>query len=242
MRSQRSGSASAKTTTRWAATSFLLLIGGCSSFHEVHYIKSDAQQDQTPNYFRITVDGWTALSSSRYVSGYFDEDAVNTYFGGFKQPKNGEGVVPVAKADSDGVKPAAGGDGGKALILLLSSNSDAIADSLTALEQSDAITSSLEHVFNRATYQSANKSDANVANAVSAGKALQTLGDKLIGTADAGKNPIDTATAADANNDLLIYANALGASLSPAVHFDSLKDAKTWITNFRPQDTQGGDK
>lgn len=73
---------------RYLVFFLIWVIAGCaSSFAEKHFFKSVDQQGYTINYYRLKVNGSTFLSSSRYLSGYFDERAVDAYFNQITQPK-----------------------------------------------------------------------------------------------------------------------------------------------------------
>lgn len=75
----------------------LVVCGGCATaFQEAHYFRSERNGEgpANRNYYRVRVTGATALSSSRYVSGYFDPEAVDIYFNEIKQPDKGR-IRPV---------------------------------------------------------------------------------------------------------------------------------------------------
>lgn len=83
--------------SRLVIVSVFLLFASCATIRETHYFKDkiDAKTDlninsSVSNYYKVHIRGWAFLSSSRYVSGYFDEDVVNEYFNEIKQPKNGK--------------------------------------------------------------------------------------------------------------------------------------------------------
>ena len=66
---------------------------GCASYiNETHYFRSYTEdKDHVPNnYYKVVVDGYTFGSSARYLAGYFDETAVDSYFSEFSQPTNGK--------------------------------------------------------------------------------------------------------------------------------------------------------
>ena len=123
-----------KTWPRVASVLGLVtLLSGCSHISEVHYFKS--KTGNPPNFYRLRITGSSFLSSSRYVSGYFDEQAVNNYFGEFSQPTNGQFGSPATNTQQ--IVPIDGGaQEGTILLLLLSANSDAIADQIGAIAKS----------------------------------------------------------------------------------------------------------
>ncbi|MEN0047259.1 MAG: hypothetical protein AAF806_09390 [Bacteroidota bacterium] len=55
----------------------LLLFCACSNFKEIHYIKDNAPD--MPNYYRVKITGTSFISSSRYMSGYFDPILVQDF-------------------------------------------------------------------------------------------------------------------------------------------------------------------
>src|SRR5690348_14797035 len=86
--------------------------GGCASgFEETHYFRSKTRDARgiPVNYFRLQVTGGTMLSSSRYVSGYFDEAALDTYFNEFSQPDKGQIVAKDSSPPAASPAPASDG-------------------------------------------------------------------------------------------------------------------------------------
>jgi hypothetical protein len=56
----------------------------CTTFQEVHYFKTTAADGSPANYFRLTITGTAGFSSAKYVSGYYDETAVDLLFNELK--------------------------------------------------------------------------------------------------------------------------------------------------------------
>src|SRR4051812_43439148 len=80
----------------------MITAGGCaSSFEESHFFKSVDADGKAVNYYRVKVDGGTFLSSSRYVSGYYDETVLDAYFNTMTQPKNGAIKPEEGKGDGE---------------------------------------------------------------------------------------------------------------------------------------------
>ena len=112
-------------------------LAGCKmDAHERHHFVSYKDDGNAANYFRVEVTARAFLSSSRYLSGYFDPAAVDTYFGTYKQPA--DAAFPTAapaggqKAETDAkaAAPVGAGSDGKKLVLLMSSNSDEVANQI----------------------------------------------------------------------------------------------------------------
>ena len=129
-----------------------LLISACSSFEEVHYFKDSLKP--TANYYKVEVQGYALLSSSRYVSGYYDRGAVQAYFGEISQPEKGK-FVPLASDNANKT-------GSKELVLLLSTNSDAIASSIGNLAKSKTVVNSLSLIANKDKLEEASTIASNM--------------------------------------------------------------------------------
>lgn len=212
--------------------SVLLVAGatGCgSAFDETHYLRSDARNHDgsAVNYYRLRVNGQTFLSSSRYLSGYFDERALNTYFNEIAQPDQGRLVPSTQPSDQGtagaGVQPLDGSLAGKKLLLILSSNSDAIATGIGALAQSDQVTDNLTLLFGRDKLQAAAdaKHEADVQKAVASSVVAE-------GATEVAAIP-DNATQAQIQQAMLNYANRLAAYLGHRGTFSNLDDANQWV-------------
>ena len=82
----------------------VLAIAGCgTSFRENHYFSSasdNPSREGKTNYFRVTVDGWAAFSAARYVSGYYDERAIDLFFNEVKPAAPGVIIPPVFTGES----------------------------------------------------------------------------------------------------------------------------------------------
>ena len=229
------------------ACSIVLLVclfglAGCASIRETHYFKSDATPGQTPNFFRLDISGSTGLSSARYLSGYFDEDVVNQYFNEIGQPEKGR-LVPVAQPpkDSTGVSGSAnqsnhGPSDAKnpALILLLSGNSDEIANQLGALAQSQDFTASLVSLVAAPKFQAAAAAEQRLTGDQMRGHVSATLGDQLVTALP------DAPTPQLVQSRLLEFVNQLAADMGATSPFQTLDEAAAWLQNNRTRLRQGG--
>jgi hypothetical protein len=59
-------------------------------FKEHHYHKSIDRHGNVSNYYRLTVNGYAAMSSARYISGYHGERAVDVFFDELKVKQTSE--------------------------------------------------------------------------------------------------------------------------------------------------------
>jgi len=219
-----------------AALLLALSTVGCSSFSELHYFKSETNAGGTPNYFRLSVQGVTLLSNSRYTSGYFDESVVDQYFNEIPQPSRGT-IKPIGATKTDDTAKKEGEAGNSAtastgeereptLVMLLSSNSDDIANQLGALTQSEEFTNSIATLMGASRFEKAYESERSLANDRVRAKSLALTGDQLI----AGL-PSD-APHIVASGNALAFINAIAADLG-AGPFADLSTAKTWLDSNR---------
>ncbi len=228
-----------------AALAFSLC--GCSTiFRETHYFKSETPKAaQAPNYYRLTVEGNTLFSSARYISGYFDEESINAYFNEFSQPSGGAILPPGPRPDpSSGgaggrtggageVQPIAKGLKGRNLILILSSNSDDVANQIGALATNKQFTASLAGLFARDQYDLAEDAKHALAADRARAKLVVDLGGGLVATLPEG------ASGAEATARLLQFANQLASSLGYEGSFSSLDDAARWLEFSRSRLLRG---
>jgi hypothetical protein len=210
-----------------------LFAGGCASgISETHFFRSNAVDGKglALNYYRIHVSGGTMLSSSRYLSGYFDEKALDTYFNEFSQPANGA-ITPAPTTNPSVPAPAAGGvqpldpsGAGKKLLLILSSNSDDIASQIGTLAQSDALSADLVHLFGAS---SLNASKTSVATQ----QRDQVVASSIVQTATLDLSKLDATAppAADTSASMLAIANQLAGYLGARQQFNTLDDVNTWL-------------
>ena len=211
----------------------LSLLTGCmSSLSESHFFKSEDAYGNPVNYYRLKVSGKNFLSSTRYLSGYFDETAVDAYFNQFSQPDKGlfDGTIKTGGTD---VKPLENALSGRKLVLLLSSNSDAIAQQIGQFANNQAVMADLTRLIYRDHVKEAQSAKTSVELQQMRGKALSDIGDKVIGELS------DDADKATAEASFLFYANRLAAEFENTVPFKSLEEANVWLEYNRAR-IQGG--
>lgn len=201
----------------------LFFMSGCmSSFSENHFFKSEDAYGNPLNYYKLSVSGKNFLSTTRYLSGYFDEDAVNAYFDQFSQPEKGlfGGSIKTGRAI---VKPLEDDLKERKLVLLLSSNSDSIAQQIGQFSNNQAIMTDLTRIIHREHIKEAHSAQTAADLQGMRGKALSDIGDKVIGGLD------DDADQPTAEANLLFYANRLATEFGNTVPFKSLEEARIWI-------------
>lgn len=211
-----------------SAAALVAMVAGCSQFKETHYLRSVDANGNPVNYYRVRVKGNTGLSSSRFLSGYFDETAVDTYFGEYVQPEHARFPTtrPAAETASGEAGLRAGNESleGRSLLFLLSSNSDDVATGIQSLAQSETVTATLTRMLGRDRLKASGDAAASLARATSQGKDVAALGDTLV------TGLADDAPQADVQANMLRFVNRVAAYLDRgAPTLTTLDAAQQWL-------------
>lgn len=222
------------------------MLSGCAAqFGDVHHFATvDPVTNQVDNIFRVKVSGHAEMTNVRYISGFYDERAVDLFF---NEVKAGDltptkGAEPIFKtADCTGLDSAAckakqdqilgvvpvGGDIGKrgAFVLILSSNADAIASTIGAFSESDlAVQSALflatKDVRDRAATVTA------AADTVATGRRSTMASIKSLLAIDP-----KTQTEATQRNLAVLRAAAAGIAPDGPPNFKSIDEARLWFAS-----------
>lgn len=142
-----------KNLTQLIVLLLTLSLSSCTTFRETHYFKDSLEP--IANYYKVDINGYSFWSSSRYVSGYYDRNAIQEYFGEIEQP---------AKARFVTVGTNSTIDPNKELVLLLSSNSDAIANGFSNLVKNKTTINSIALLANKQKIDDAAKIKSNLSS------------------------------------------------------------------------------
>lgn len=141
----------------------LLSITSCQPIRELHYFKDSVgvkgtgeSKTTVSNYYRVTISGFSFLSSSRYVSGYFDQDAINLYFNEMSQPANGRLWGSNNTTANNNNTSLVTNENGKELVLVLSTNSKAISDQIGNVAKNQIILNSMAQITEKDKIQESN--------------------------------------------------------------------------------------
>jgi hypothetical protein len=161
----------------WGSVAVLgLLLGtfGCTTIDERHYYQSVDKEGKPVNFYRLTITGYAQMAKARYMAGYYDERALDLYFdeylGSTKssaahklfEPSVQPPVDPKAKNPDDSKPDAEPGKAvavqststdsalkGKAFLMVLSTNAQAVVDQVSALVDSQTFAETLATVANK---------------------------------------------------------------------------------------------
>lgn len=204
------------------AVPLLLCLGACQSIRENHYFKDRA--GNPPNYYRLQIKGHAFLTSSRYLSGNFDEEAVNNYFGEIGQPKDAKfGNNTSRQPSTNSIVPIGKENQGKKFVLLLSTNSDAISSAFGNFVESKETQKEIARIINRDKLEELDQLKAEE-------EVNQKRRAKLLSLAEAYLNSITDSEPKEAINiKLLAYLNATADYFGRTQNFKTVAEAKTWF-------------
>ena len=203
-----------------------IVASGCgTSFRENHYFSSasdDPTRERKTNYFRVTVDGWAAFSAARYVSGYYDERAVDLFFNEVKTIDGTPIIPPLFQGPfaDDGIRPLSQDKAG-ALVMILSTNADTVAAAIGNFAEGQAAAAAISNLVNQDEIRSQRRTEAEQAAREQGATALATE----VGTF---MTAMDPAKEERFLRDYLRVANALGRALDPPVSFARLEQVEAW--------------
>ncbi|MGX7668918.1 hypothetical protein [Flavobacterium pedocola] len=121
-----------------------LFCASCSTFHETHYFKDNVvsvkNEKLVSNYYKVNISGFSFLSSSRYLSGYFNQEAIDLYFNEIKQPADAKIFNTEEK---NGNQALVTNEDGNELVLIFSTNAKAISDQIGNIAKNQVVLNSL---------------------------------------------------------------------------------------------------
>lgn len=203
----------------------VLLTRCATGFQETHYFKSvNPKTGEAVNFFKITIDGTTSMTKSRYVSGFYNQKAVEYFFNEFRSPASQElRLEPVGVATND--RRADGEEG--AFVLILSTNAKAVADTIGEMTDNEALTKAFNRLLRSDDIEAAERALASVEAVSDAARGsysdiTRTVAD-LDGLVQAG------ASSERLKQQAVRIVGAIAAALGHADAITSFADAKSWL-------------
>lgn len=211
-----------------------LALSGCATtFKETHFFQSvHPATNQPTNYYRLTVKGYGSFSSTRYISGYYDERAVDLFFNELKVAPTTEsntGVQTIFSSDlknpgtQDVIKPLEPSAQNGAFVMILSTNASSVARTIGQFAENHVVADAITNLANRdVLLRDTAATKAQTARANSTADELTKLMAQLPEGDTPSKEPTERA--------LLRVLNALGTGLSGVpTSFGSLEQAELWF-------------
>jgi len=211
-----------------------ILLSACATgFKEDHYFQSvSPKTGEVTNYYRLRVRGRASGTSARYVSGYYDERAVDLFFNEVKvgpTAADADGTRAIFSADlrdpgtSDTIKPLSPDDAHGAFVMILSTNASSVARAIGQFAENQVVADAVTNLANRDQIlhdTSASRGDALLANATADELA------RLVELLPAGGSPGVAETEKSTLRLLNSVARGLGGRF---VTFQNFDDAAAWF-------------
>lgn len=216
----------------------------------------NGDESRLVNIFMLEVEASSQFSDMRYLAGNYDEAAVDYFLNESKSedyPVSSNGQAQSANSfrgiwnlscpsdsavdackkkwdEARGVMPLRGEDGGNpgnAFVIIMSTNANAIAETIGAIAENATTMKSLSYLMNKETFDARAK--------------LQVTRDQkathrtlFLGALDAQMADYATDTANSANRELAVL-KMLAAELDPAgpAAFNDLQGARTWFATIK---------
>lgn len=236
-----------ETQVKFVALSlFIVASSGCTGFVENHYFEvshtGPAGQLGDKNYLRIRVEGDAYLSSARYVSGYYDERAVDLFFNELKvssgkQTDNRPLFSDNLKSPGSDtvIKPLDPGAEHGAFVMVFSSNAKAITNAIGQFAENQVVADAITNLANQDTVRRLQDADPQPKFERDQAKAIAVELDSLIGMVPSHPPPDDPELAAklpskDATQRAYLrILNLIAKGLGHNVGFAKFEDAVTWF-------------
>jgi hypothetical protein len=232
------GDRAAGVTGGWIAAGWLtaalpLVFAGCvTTFHEDHFFQSvSSRGGRATNYFRVRVDGHASLSTARYISGYYDERAVDLFFNEVKSNETlklfeSDSVEP---GSTDKIKPLSPDDKHGALVMILSTNAKAVTDAIGQFAESQVTADALTNLLNRREILDAQRASARLSPEVERANAVSAELTALFAAIPAPTAPALAPPAPQTEAAYVRILNAIAAALGSTQSFSTIGDAATWF-------------
>lgn len=147
----------------------ILSLSGCvSTFEEQHFFQTvkEIRGERIPtNYYRLKVNGWAAFSSARYVSGYYDERAVDLFFDEIQLKKTdassadgapntrslfrGSNLTTTENGAKTTIEPLSPDADNGAFVMVLSSNASAVTGAIGQFAENQVVADAITNLANR---------------------------------------------------------------------------------------------
>lgn len=218
-------------------------LGGCSTtVSENHFfaafVDRPGGEREPVQFYRLSVDGNSQFANTRYLTGYFDERAVSLFFNELRSPTNqklfddnmvlpgssGSKITPLSPSAENG-----------AFVLIMSTNADAIANTIGSFAESQVVADSLTRLLNRDRFLAKTQSDAKLS--INKAEATSLVAQLTVHTQAATTAQSSELAAASYRRALTALAQSLGYS---GPEFSSLEKAREWFALEAAKPTAGG--
>jgi hypothetical protein len=159
-----------------------LAVAGCGTvINENHYFaafhaKKNGDREAT-QFYRVHVQGTSGFSNVRYLTGYFDDRAVSLYFNEIKPPENQrlfDDSRTTLPGQTDKITPLSPTADNGAFMIIMSSNAQAVADTIGNFADSQTVADNLTALMGRDRIRARQDSEATTPVQKAAAVAMMT--------------------------------------------------------------------
>lgn len=207
----------------------LVALGGCSATigQKHHFAVYNGASTEPVNFFRLTISGGASMSGARYVSGYYDERAVDLFFNEIRTAQKSPAIFEanlVNPGTTQKIEPLNPGAEHGAFVLLLSTNADSVVNTIGSFAESEVVAESITNLINSDKIRSKALSDARATPLRAGATALVTQIDALLPASDA------TTTPAGARESYLRVLSVLAQARGYRGSFTTFDEARQWMS------------
>jgi len=215
-----------------ASMSLTAVLAGCSTtVSENHYFAAFKERPgaerEAVQFYRLAVDGNSQFANTRYLTGYFDERAVSLFFNELKSPANQklfDDAMTLPGSGGTKITPLSPTADNGAFVLIMSTNADAIANTIGSFAESQVVADSLTRLLNRDRFLAKIQSDAKLS--INKAEATSLVAQLTAHTEAATKAESSELAAASYRRALTALAQSLGYT---GPEFSTLASARDWF-------------
>jgi len=207
----------------------LLGATSCVTLKEDYYLASaPSSEDNYPNYFRIEVRGWAALSSARYIAGVYDDRAVTMFFNEAERSGDNVSVRPLFKKDlkepgGEQLKPLSPTVDNGTFVMVLSTNAKAVTDAIGQFADNQVAADAISRLVSGSRFEELNDASQAADRTLRRGSAVAAEIGALFDLVPASPD------AAEAERRFLDILTAIARAKGASAGFDTLKSAEVWF-------------
>ncbi len=191
----------------------LVLFFSCQSSKELHFIK------QYDNYYRLKINQHAFLTSSRYMSGKYDENSVDYFFGEIGRPDSSK----IVKKETFLINQSGNEIPlDKTLMFILSTNSEEVADQIGNFASNEETLQLIARLSNREVETENKKLLSEKVSQEIKVNDLFVFGDEIM-------NSLNVENTEETRSLLITFLNYLAASRGKKTGFQNIEDAENWF-------------
>ena len=198
----------------------------------MQHFQSAAGPGQT-NYFRVKVSGEAQTAKARYVSGFYDERALDLYFNEMKSSgTNDSGRLfkdTQTEPGGESFKPLTPAAGRGSLVMIFSTNPKAVTNTIGALAESRLNADALSNLLNKREVEAASLLNASKTTFDLSASALDAELDALLPAPSATTPPAAPASAPALQRQYLRALEAIARETGGPPALADFVAARAWL-------------